>query len=146
LLPAAFLALAGCGGGVGKLDSVTGKVTLDGKPLGGVFVNFLPDDQKGNKTTLGVSGLTDSDGTYHLQSATRARGRTYNGAPPGWYKITVTPGTLGGAPSAGPTEPGKGQPVGKRGPVPSRYETPFLSIEVVDSPKPEAYDLKLTSK
>jgi hypothetical protein len=141
LLAVPLLALGGCSG-VGKLDSVSGKVTLDGKPLAGVSVNFIPDAQKGNKTELGVSGTTDSEGNYHLQTITRVRSTTYDGAPPGWYKVTIRP-TLGESPE------GTAGPKGKASRVPVKYQNPDQTpfhIEVVDAPQAGAYDLNLTSK
>ena len=141
-----LLAVAGCGG-IGSLDSVSGKVTLDGKPLAGVMVNYAPDAQKGNKTPFGVSGFTDGEGVYRLQTSTRT-GRTYSGAPPGWYKVTVSPG-LSNPEAVATTERGKGKSAGTGSAVPPRYgrpdQTPF-QFEVVGSPNPGAYDLKLTSK
>jgi hypothetical protein len=128
-----LLAVGGCGG-IGKLDSVSGKVTLDGHPLTGVAVSYSPDGQKGNKTTLGVSGFTDGNGTYQLQTSTR-NGRSYTGAPPGWYRVTVVPAV----PPAG----------SKPAQVPTKYGNPSttpLHIEVVDSPKAGGYDLALVTK
>jgi hypothetical protein len=133
VLSAAVLAAGGCGG-AGKLDSVSGKVTLDGQSLAGVVVNYIPDTKKGNNTTLGVSGFTDANGSYYLKTSTR-NGHTYTGAPPGWYRVTVVPGVPG--PGAKPVQ------------VPSRYGSPTSSpfqIEVVDSPKAGAYDLPLVTK
>src|SRR5437764_1036353 len=51
------LLLPGCGGGGPKVI-VTGVVTLDGKPLEGAMVSFVPDDDK-----LPTGGATtDKDG------------------------------------------------------------------------------------
>jgi hypothetical protein len=62
LLPLSF---GGCsGGGGGKLPDlapVTGKVTLDGQPLGNAVVSFVP--QKGAAS----GGVTDAEGKYVLR-------------------------------------------------------------------------------
>lgn len=61
LLAACAVALcaAGCGNEV-ELGTVTGKVTLDGKPLAGANVNFAPE------TGRGSNGKTDGEGRYEL--------------------------------------------------------------------------------
>lgn len=51
--------LSGCGGG--DFGSVSGKVTLDGKPLKGAYVEFQPV-HKGRPS----SGVTDQNGHYEL--------------------------------------------------------------------------------
>ena len=57
---------------------VKGKVTVDGKPLAGVVVTFIPP-------SFGPSnGETKEDGTYELKSA------TFPGAPPGTYKVAIS--------------------------------------------------------
>ena len=53
---------------------VSGRVTLDGQPLAGAIVNFLPLEKKyrkdkSSKTAIGIhaaSGVTDADGHYTL--------------------------------------------------------------------------------
>lgn len=53
----------GCGGGRGpQLGSVTGTITLNGEPLPGVSVTFIPEDQ-GSPSY----GGTDKNGVYRLQ-------------------------------------------------------------------------------
>ena len=61
----AFLAvaavLAGCGGGdLPELGTVTGKVTLDDKPLVGALVVFEPEHTRSSE------GVTDTEGRYEL--------------------------------------------------------------------------------
>lgn len=51
----------GCGRGDGpELGEVTGTVTLDGKPLEGVIINFQPESGRAG------TGETDSEGRYKL--------------------------------------------------------------------------------
>jgi hypothetical protein len=59
-----LVALAGCGGGP-VLAPVTGKVTLNGKPLERIALEFHPDGE-GPRST----GLTGPDGTFTLTTDT----------------------------------------------------------------------------
>lgn len=54
--------LVGCGSGdMPDLGEVSGKVTLDGKPLAGVIITFQPD--AGGRAS---SAETDTEGNYEL--------------------------------------------------------------------------------
>lgn len=55
------LTSAGCGRSEVELGTVTGRVTLDGQPVRGVFIVFQPD---GRRSAL---ALLDADGKYTLQ-------------------------------------------------------------------------------
>ena len=79
-----LLALAGCGDpNAPPLHPVSGTVTLDGKPLAGAGVMFLPrDDTRGNACV----GLTDASGKYTLKPE-RASG---TGAPEGTFAVTIS--------------------------------------------------------
>ncbi len=63
------LMLAGCGGKDG-LGRVTGKVTLDGKPLANASIEFVPVDGKG----LTSYGRTDTNGEYYMMATRSAKG------------------------------------------------------------------------
>src|SRR5262245_38752936 len=78
LLVFAIALLAGCGEGGPRLGQVTGKVTLDGKPLPNVSVTFMP------KEGGTASGVTDANGNYEL---THNNGK---GAPLGKNMVAVT--------------------------------------------------------
>ena len=70
LLMAVSLSSFGCGGGdLPELGTVMGKVTLDGKPLAGVMVQFHPlaEGRPG-------SGVTDKEGNYVLKYNDGAKG------------------------------------------------------------------------
>jgi hypothetical protein len=133
----------GCGdaSGVGKTVPVTGKVTLDDKPLtaASTVILFKPDQARGNTSPFEPIGTVNDQGIYRLVT----RGK--KGAPPGWYKVIVT------ATESGSTE-GKGKAKHRPMPrslVPARYgleRTTPVAIEVVDSPAEGAYDVKLTSR
>lgn len=55
--------LSGCGGV--KLADASGRLTMDGKPLDGMKVIFVPDAEFGGKGRIS-SGVTDSDGRFVL--------------------------------------------------------------------------------
>lgn len=76
----ALVLLLACGCGKKMMAKVEGTVLLDGKPLDGATVVFQPE-QGG----LPASGLTGSDGVFHL--TTRSTG---DGAREGNYKVTIT--------------------------------------------------------
>jgi hypothetical protein len=68
----------GCGEGGPTLGKVTGKVTLDGKPVPDVAVTFMPTEGGSG------SGITDASGNYEL---THSNGK---GTPIGKNKVAVT--------------------------------------------------------
>jgi hypothetical protein len=119
------LGLAGCGGGLGTLYPVSGKVTLDGEPLKDARLILVPDADKGNKSPASPFGKV-TDGTYLLTTNGRP------GAPAGWYKVMVNTQYPGGPENAVALPKFMSDP-GKSG----------LSIEVVANPSPGAYDLDL---
>lgn len=68
ILAVAFL---GCGGRSYKVAPVAGTVTLDGKPLAGVHVTFVPLGSKDNVNPgPGSHGLTDNSGHFELVTTT----------------------------------------------------------------------------
>jgi len=67
LIAAVFL--AGCGRPEVELASVTGTVTLDGKPLGNAFVQFVPS--LGGRA---AGGATDETGHYELDYSAQDKG------------------------------------------------------------------------
>ena len=122
--------LSGCGQGE-TLVPVTGKVTIDGKPLGTGSVTFEPDSSKGTKAQV-AAGEIDAQGNYKLMSGGK------EGAAPGWYKVAVI----------------AQEPADSKNPyaipksiVNSKFrdvKTSNLSVEVVANPAPGAYDFKVT--
>lgn len=133
LVAPAVLLLAGCGGAGGeKLAPVAGKVTVNGSPLSAGSVTFHPDAAKGNSTPHIPVGTLNADGQYTLKSATQ------DGAPRGWYKVTVT--------AQEPIDPKNPYAPPKHliDPKFSNAATSGLTIEVLDKPQPGAYDLILT--
>jgi hypothetical protein len=126
---------AGCGHSGAKLVPVVGKVTVDGQPLtlttAEGSVSFRPE--KGSENRKEPAGAIDKDGTYRLLTDGK------EGAPPGRYRVLVV--------IVEPIDPKSGFPHGKRKSyVNYKYSDPKttdLVIDVVASPAPGAYDLKL---
>ncbi len=66
----------------GQTNTVKGRVLLDGQPLAGATVLFMPDaDSQGRP----ASATTDSDGYFELMTY-----RSGDGALPGTYRIVVS--------------------------------------------------------
>ncbi|HAH49058.1 MAG TPA: hypothetical protein DCM07_30315 [Planctomycetaceae bacterium] len=74
---------------VSKLVPVTGKVTLDGEPLSGVLINYIPaQDQAGGEIAY---GFTDEAGNYDLQVQMVGQApEDSQGALPGNYRVYIT--------------------------------------------------------
>jgi predicted small lipoprotein YifL len=72
--------LAGCGTGGPEIVPVSGRVTLDGRPLENADVVFQPDEA--NRPS---SGRTDADGRYQLMYK-----RGIEGARVGEHKVLIT--------------------------------------------------------
>jgi hypothetical protein len=94
------LGISGCGGGASDAPSVakvSGTVMVDGKPQGGLTVEFHPDSASGTKGPMST-GMTADDGTFMLSTTT---GRA--GAVIGNHKVLVKcPWSLTGRASKGP--------------------------------------------
>ena len=75
------LVLAGCGGGP-KLVPVAGVVTLDGDPLEGATLSFIP--LEGN--TVATSGTEVSGASGNFQMTFKGR----SGLAPGTYRVLVS--------------------------------------------------------
>jgi len=123
-----------------SLAPVTGKVTLDGKPLTSGSVSLIPDVPLGNEgaqeaskmQTIGLSGgEIKSDGTYTISTAGK------EGAPLGKYKVRVLP------PMTEPSQSKEAPKLRFRQDYTDANKTP-LKYEVVSSPEAGRYDLKLT--
>jgi hypothetical protein len=131
----------GCGGKEGRpLAPVSGKVTVDGKPLSSGQVTFIPDVPSGQegtkqasklKTTAPSVGEIGPDGTYKISTGGK------DGAPLGKYKVTVSPSMV---PAPDATD---APATGFNRKFSDAHDTP-LKVEVVATPAPGAYDLKLT--
>jgi len=131
LIGGAIFALGGCAAGGGEgLAPVSGKVTVDGKPLTTGSVSFRPDASKGNTSQHHPNGTIDAEGNYELFVPPARKG-----APPGWYTVVVT----------ALDDPWPGKPL--KSFIDMKYseeKTSPLKIEVVAKPEPGRYDVKLT--
>jgi len=86
LLPLLLPLAAGCGGPY-KTASVSGRVTLNGKPLANAAVLFQPVATQGdNEPGPGSTGVTDADGHYTLTLI----GKKGKGAIIGKHKVRIT--------------------------------------------------------
>ena len=65
-----FLMLCGCGGHPYEIVPVSGNVTLNGKPLAGVQINFQPiaADKEQSTSGPGSYAVTDSQGQFVLKT------------------------------------------------------------------------------
>jgi hypothetical protein len=77
----AAAALFGCDSGP-KLVPVTGTVTLDGKPLEGANIAFVPE--QGNSAVTQGTDLTGASGNYKIMYNNRS------GLAPGKYKVAIS--------------------------------------------------------
>src|SRR4051812_48296339 len=80
-----LLATLGCAGGP-KVVSVSGRVTLDSKPLAGAHVNFQPVGDLNSPPGSGSYGKTDADGRYTLRLIQPDR----PGAVVGKHKVSIS--------------------------------------------------------
>ena len=134
---AAVVALAaGCGGGGPNLVGVEGTVYLDGAPVqtGETvtgYVVFHADPARGNTNMEDVKGDIGPDGKYVIYT------RDQKGTTPGWYFVTVD------LARTNPKDPYDYKPM-----VSEKYldkAKSGLAFEVVKSPEPGRYDIRLES-
>lgn len=88
LVSALILPAAGCGTGPYKTAPVSGRVTLDGKPLRGATVAFSRAVPDGMKAPPAAQGVTDDDGSYTLK--VYDDDRSWDGAWVGDNRVTIT--------------------------------------------------------
>ena len=118
----------GCSSDGPPLAPVRGRVTLDGKPLAGKTVKFVPEPGTPGQ---GAGATTDADGNYTLLAARPGATRDTPGAPPGAYRVVVvepmfpidlpvqSAADATPAPAVGPPAPAK-----KKQEIPAVYTTP----------------------
>src|SRR5215475_13197743 len=75
------IVLTGCSSGRPKTYRVTGTVTMQGKPVAGAAITFVPTSNEGEA----ASAITDSEGKYALTTW-----QAGDGARPGEYRVKVS--------------------------------------------------------
>jgi hypothetical protein len=124
-----ILGISGCGGGAGKvkLYSVSGKVTVGGKPLTDCTVQFVISDKAAAYTSK-----IGADGSYSLVASQDGR----SGAEVGKYKVVLAMSAemqakamMSGA-QRGPLVPGQGQ--AESLPFPKEYSSLNTTPKEVD--------------
>jgi hypothetical protein len=97
--------IAGCGGV--SLETVSGKVTLDGAPLPKAKVGLIPKNPPQNTSDPNAKGpflaVTDEQGQFKIGPV----GDTGGGVPPGAYTLTITTAWLDGGDEMSVTPPQK---------------------------------------
>ena len=73
LIAGMFLVATGCKSKTIEVAPVQGIVTLDGKPLEGIEVHFVPDGEKGTEGPRAI-GTTDAKGQFALTCGDRGSG------------------------------------------------------------------------
>ena len=152
LLSAVALA-SGCGRDDGRLPTqpVSGKVSLDGRPLAGAEIWLVPADSnekvKTAKLTIRPAAKSKADGTFVVTSY-----HVDDGAPLGEYAVMVV---LEGAQAASEEDRENDTPTEKRpkgkgrraSPLPPKYSNPATSgLSFTVKEGPNTLDLDLKSK
>ncbi len=123
------LLLAGCGSSGPEIAYVTGRVTMDGKPLANATVVFIPE----NGRPAGAN--TDADGNYVLNFTQGRRG-----AIPGKNTIRIMTMRDAGQDENGQTVPGSPET------VPAKYNTASTLTFTVEPKKNNIANFDLDSK
>lgn len=126
---AALLAI-GCGGGP-QFAAVEGVVTLGGKPLADVEVQFIPDPAQGT-TGPPASAYTDRDGRYRIAATEKG------GVVVGTHRVCINDATVmmpgGGADAESGGAAAGGKALQRRPRFPVVYSdatrTPFGAVEI----------------
>ena len=120
------LVSTGCGpsSDMPELGTVTGVVTLDGQPLPGVTVKFVPAEGRTS------SGLTDAGGKYELIYT-----RDVKGAPVGEHKVYISGAGAEGGGNPNEEGGGEGVPAVKpyTGTIPAKYNEESTLTATVES-------------
>jgi hypothetical protein len=85
ILSALLITSVGCGKKLPALGEVSGTLSLNGKPLDEVQVEFLPDPEKGNMAQPSKAE-TDKDGRFVLVFSGAVE---KNGVPVGWNRVVL---------------------------------------------------------
>ena len=121
-LTMSFALLVGCGGeDPGEsLFSTTGMVTLDGQPLSGATIDFIPKSTGENQPLRGSVGVTDEEGKFIMLY------RSTRGCPAGDFTVSISN-------YSEPTGEGGDDETGSPETVPSAYRGPKSKLEATVS-------------
>jgi len=117
------LFITGCSGP--QRATVEGVVTLDGKPLAEVEVQFIPEPEQG-RSAVPASGYTDESGRYRIEAASSG------GVCVGPNRICVNDARLM-MPGVG-TDPNDGTPGADRKAGPRRSRVPEVYSDATRTP------------
>lgn len=141
------LASAGCGSAEEpppfqeELVPTAGTVTLDGQPLAGATLTFIPES--GGET---ASGFTDAEGRFELSTlAANLSADERKGLVPGQYRVIVSRITMpDGQPVPEGTTEADAMAVGAQESLPPRYSSAQATTLRFDttSGEPPTFDLK----
>jgi len=138
-----LLGLTGCPGGASRdqpdLVPVSGTVTLNGEPLAGAEVAFIPTGSTGG---TGAFGSTDASGHYELNSG----GQT--GAPVGEFKVAITKWVMQDGSDFEPEEGVSPIDAGAQNALPPKFgdETATQLTATVPDGGSDSIDFELTSQ
>ncbi len=151
LLSGCLILISGCGSStakpeiLSKLVPVTGSVSLDGEPLAGVMITYLPE--AGPAGAEMAFGLTDETGKYTLHSQiTGYPPDKSQGAVPANYRVYITKLVMpDGSPVQGEITDAEAEEKGARQLLPSKYSSPTATkLKATVNPTPTNNDLKLS--
>jgi hypothetical protein len=128
---------AGCGGGDAlPRERVSGKVTLDGKPLPTGSIQFLPEGGGDARNPALSAGATINEGDYDIPRQ--------SGLLPGNYKVTIS-AAAGGAAAPANEAPGPAQ-APAQDIVPEKYNKDSTLTAEVKAGGENTFNFDLTSK
>lgn len=129
------ICMAGCGSDGPELSDVSGKVTIDGQPVQGVVLTFVPDAAGGSPSY----GKTDAAGIYRLMFTA-----TKYGAMPGSHRVEMNITKMSKDELAEMRAAGEEVPE-QNVQIPRQYQQPGALTATVSSGRTEI-DFALTSK
>lgn len=141
LLPALLLSfvavsLTGCGQSGPALGKVTGTISLDGKPISGAVIRFIPQGEKGSPSY----GGTDDNGSYKLMFTS-----SKDGAMLGEHFVEISTSRISKSELAELKASGQEVPQGEFVAIPKKYNKRGSLTATVNKGKNQI-DFDLTSK
>jgi hypothetical protein len=114
-----------------EFAEVEGTIKLEGKPIAGIEVLFLPDAEKGNKGNTS-SGMTDKDGRYRIRNDRDQKDGTVLGA----HRVVLIDSYANRDPSGLSNPPSR---------IPAEYadagQTPLKDVEITSGKQTHDFNL-----